>query len=343
MEPKRKISSAGSGKTKASARGSTKPAAGQRTAARKKSSPNAAVRRKAGSGQTSASEAKSGSRQKRASQQTQEKTGVRSARSQRAYLRQLRMEQQAQQENEASWRRKVLPMWGKMLIAVAVVLVLMLVFFRVNEFEVSGNVRYTAEEVAEASGITVGDVLMGANKTQAASRILVKLPYVEQVVVSKVLPGTVCFAVRECQAAVAAESEFGTIWLMNNEGKLLERLDEDAEIAYPLIQGTVLRLPTAGDPADFEDAEKGEVAMRTALAVQEANLSGRITSIDVTELDQVVLVYEERLEVQVGDAADLAYKLQYMTGAIAKLGNTARGALDLSFASGTQAIFHPVA
>ena len=90
-------------------------------------------------------------------------------------------------------------MWGKTLIAVAVVFLFMLVFFRVRDFEVNGNIRYTAEEVADASGITVGDVLMGVNKTQAASRILTKLPYVEQVEISKVLPGTIQFTVQECQ------------------------------------------------------------------------------------------------------------------------------------------------
>ena len=57
-------------------------------------------------------------------------------------------------------------------------------FSGVETFEVSGNVRYTAEEVAEASGITKGDILMAVNKTRTASRLLVKLPYVEEVRVS---------------------------------------------------------------------------------------------------------------------------------------------------------------
>lgn len=252
------------------------------------------------------------------------------------------MEQQEQQENEASWRKRGLPMWGKTLIAVAVVLVLMLVLFRVREFKVTGNVRYTAEEVAEASGITSGDVLVGVNKIRAASRILTKLPYVEQVTISKSLPGTVSFAVEECQASMAAESEFGARWLMNEEGKLLEKLDEDAEIAYPLIKGTVLQLPTAGDLAVFDDSARGELAMRGVQMIQEAGLSTAVRSIDVTDLQQVTLNYEDRIEVQLGDASDLAYQLQYMIAAIARLDSDARGALDLSFSAGTQAVFHPL-
>ena len=98
-----------------------------------------------------------------------------------AKIRQLRTEQMTQMERRSDLKNGGVPMWGKMLISVAVVLLLLIVFFRVDEFEVSGNVRYTAEEVAGASGVTVGDVLMGVNKTQTAGRILAGLPYVETV------------------------------------------------------------------------------------------------------------------------------------------------------------------
>lgn len=284
---------------------------------------------------------------KKSSNVSKKKTGSQSAaqraKNQRAHLRRLRIEQHEQKENAANRKQGGLPMWGKTLIAVAVVFLFMLVFFRVRDFEVNGNIRYTAEEVADASGITVGDVLMGVNKTQAASRILTKLPYVEQVEISKVLPGTIQFTVQECQAAVAAESEFGVNWLMNLEGKLLEDLDEDAEIAYPLIKGTVLDLPTAGDLAVFDDAERGALAMRVVQEIQEAELSSLIRSVDVTDLDQVSLNYEGLIEVRLGDGSDLAYKLQYMKAAIEKLSSDARGALDLSFTSGSQAVFHPLA
>jgi cell division protein FtsQ len=266
-------------------------------------------------------------------------TKRRSASAQRAHIRRLRMEQHLKEQQAQA--PKGLPMWAKTLIGVAVVLVLMLVLFRVNEFSVSGNVRYTAQEVAEASGISEGDVLMGVSKTQAASRILVKLPYVEQVEVSKALPGTVKFTLRECQASVAAQSEFGANWLLSQEGKLLEQLEEDPTL--PLIQGTVLQLPTPGDQAEFDDAQKGELALTLAQEISDAALSGSITLIDVTDSDQVTLVYEDRLEVQLGDGSDGAYKLEYLKLALQELGDSARGTLDLSFAAGTQAVYHPIA
>ncbi len=262
--------------------------------------------------------------------------------SQRAYLRQLRVEQTVRQEQEESRRRNGIPLWARTLIAVAAVLLVLLVFFRVEEFQVSGNVRYTADEVAAASGITSGDVLMSVNKTRAASRILVKLPYVRQVTMSKALPGTIRFDVVECKALVGAESEFGARWLMNSDGKLLEKLSDDAEMTLPLIQGVILELPNAGDPASFDEEQKGERAMEVARALEEAGLLQTVKVIDVSDPDDVILSYDDRVEVYIGDGTDVDYRLQYMIGAMAKLDADVRGSLDISFQEGNHAVFHPM-
>lgn len=259
-----------------------------------------------------------------------------------AKLRQLRTEQMAQQESRQAVKAGAVPMWGKMLISVAVVLLLLVVFFRVDEFEVSGNVRYTAEEVSEASGVTVGDVLMGVSKTRTASRILAGLPYVETVTVSKRLPGTICFTITETTAAAQASSHTGSIWLMTRDGELLERLDEQTDSAYPVITGTVLDLPISGDGAVFEDAAKGQRALEVLSAICDAELGSFISEINVEDPQEVTVVYLDRLEVLLGDGSDAAYKLQYMVEAAAKLSDEDAGVLDLSFENGSQAVFHPI-
>ena len=321
-------------------------AAKRSSAARAKAAPNAGTR------QSSASrsrQAAASSRQaaapakKRRSIQSTVQSAVQKERQTRAQLRRLREEQAGQQAQEERWSRSGIPMWGRTLIAVAVVVLLLLVFFRVDRFEVEGNVRYSVEEVADASGITIGDVLMGVNKTKAASRIIVGLPYVQQVVVHKVLPGTVRFSLVECKAMAAAQSEFGKVWLVNADGKLLESLDNSENIGYPLIQGPVLDLPTGGDPVTFDDPEAGELGMQTAAELTAAGVSDQITIIDVSDPASIKLSYQDRIEVQLGDGTDLQYRIQYMIGALEKLSGNAKGVLDLTFALGEQAVFHPLA
>lgn len=264
-------------------------------------------------------------------------------RAQRAQIRRLREQQAGKEEQQARWSIGGIPMWGRMLIAVAAILLLLLVFFRVGRFEVSGNVHYTAEEISDASGVTVGDVLMGVNKTKAASRILVKLPYVRQVVVSKALPGTVRFTVVECEPMAALVSEFGAVWLINEDGKLLEKLDNPEEIGYPLIKGPALTLPTAGDPVAFEDSQTGSLTLEIAAYLTQTGLAAHVPLVDMTDPADIKLSYDERVEVQIGDGTDFAYRLEYMRAALEQLGKEAKGALDLRFVAAEKAIFHPLA
>lgn len=256
------------------------------------------------------------------------------------------MEQNQQEKKNMDWSRGRFPTWGRMLVAVAVVLLFMLVFFRVRTFEVEGNLRYTAQEIADASGLGEGDILMGVNKTSTASRLLVGLPYLRQVTVEKALPGTIRFVVEECTAQGMAVSEYGTYWLLNEDGKLLEEVEQPQEnqhSGYPLITGVQLNMPFGGEMAEFLDPEKGATALELLNQIEDADLSDLISEINLEDSSAIYLIYDNRIEVRMGNGEDGAYKLQYLKAVLEELGAEETGALDLSFSTGERAIFHPVA
>ena len=58
------------------------------------------------------------------------------------------------------------------LLIFAAILVGCIIFFRVNTMVVTGNSRYTQEEVLAAAGVEKGDNLFTLNKYQIADRIL---------------------------------------------------------------------------------------------------------------------------------------------------------------------------
>ena len=92
-----------------------------------------------------------------------------------------------------------------LLIAGAVVAALT-VFFKVQSITVSGNARYTSEEIIAASGIEIEDNLFLLNKYSAAQAIFEKLPYVEEATINRALPDTIVITVRECAAAAGVSS-----------------------------------------------------------------------------------------------------------------------------------------
>ena len=74
------------------------------------------------------------------------------------------------------------------------------VFFRVENIAVTGNNRYTQEEIVAASGIRMGDNLFHMNKFQIEGELRHGLPYLEEVVINRQLPNGVCIEVQEWDA-----------------------------------------------------------------------------------------------------------------------------------------------
>ena len=83
------------------------------------------------------------------------------------------------------------------LICTAISLALTL-FFRIRSIEVSGNDRYTRQEIIDAAGVSEGDNMFLMNKYSAAERIRKALPYIETVQFRRSLPDGLSIIVTEC-------------------------------------------------------------------------------------------------------------------------------------------------
>ena len=80
---------------------------------------------------------------------------------------------------------------------IALIILAMSVFFVVTDIDVEGNARYTDEEIVLASGLEKGENLFFINRYDAASRIFSKLPYINDVMVTRELPSRVVISVTE--------------------------------------------------------------------------------------------------------------------------------------------------
>lgn len=109
-------------------------------------------------------------------------------------------------KNHSRTRRKNRGRFGplfKLLCALAVVIALTIgatVFFQVETIAVTGNSRYTQQEVIDASGIQIGDNLYRMNKYQIGNQVLRQLPYVEKILIRRSLPSTIVIMVSEWDA-----------------------------------------------------------------------------------------------------------------------------------------------
>lgn len=77
------------------------------------------------------------------------------------------------------------------------------VFFQVETISVTGNSRYTAEEIIAASGVELGDNMFWMRKSWVSGQITWKLPYISEVEIRRSLPSTLVVQVTEWSAAAS--------------------------------------------------------------------------------------------------------------------------------------------
>ena len=119
-----------------------------------------------------------------------------------------------------------------LLIAGAVVAALT-VFFKVQSITVSGNARYTSEEIIAASSIEIEDNLFLLNKYSAAQAIFEKLPYVEEATINRALPDTIVITVRECAAAAGVAAMRAGATVITDTNMALAGIREMSTIEMP--------------------------------------------------------------------------------------------------------------
>ena len=237
----------------------------------------------------------------------------------------------------------------------AVVLAVVLglsVFFRVDaeKITVSGGQKYSAWEVAQASGIKEGDNLLTFNRAKAAGRIQASLPYVKSVRIGIKLPDTVNIEIVEIDVTYAVKSVSGQWWLISAEGKAIERVTEEAAGNSTKILGVTVEEPKVGEktvayqPPQTETTPEGELVPITVTAAEQlqaaSNIAGflesngifgQMKSIDVNDVFDIQLWYGEQYQIKLGDRTDLSRKIAYFKAALdQELGAHDSGVLDIT-------------
>ena len=232
---------------------------------------------------------------------------------------------------------------------VAALILGMSVFFKVKTITVAGAETYSTWAVQEASGIKEGDNLLTFSKTRARAKILANMAYVDSVRIGIKLPDTVIIYVEELDVAYAIKSGDGDWWLINSSGKVVEQITQRQAENYtqvlgvtldspqPTRQGVAMELPAetseTGEliPVTVTGAQRLATALQILKALEDNDIVGDAKSVDVTQLNEILLWYGSRYEVHLGDNTKLDYKIACMNDAILQMSDYQTGILDISF------------
>ena len=253
---------------------------------------------------------------------------------------------------------------AQLLIVLAVVLALVMgmnVFFKVGDITVTGADVYTPNAVKEASGIEVGDSLFSFSRARAGALIIANLPYVKNVSFGIKLPKTVNIIIEEEDVVYSIQDQNDQWWLMNSEGRVVTMIKEQAASNYTQVLGVNLLNPANGLQAEAAErsdlvqdipaeesanstasteesvplgttgAQRLSVALDILKALEDNDIVGSAASVDVSQLEDIILWYGTRYQVNLGDDNRLDEKIDYMTDVIAQMSDYQSGMLDISF------------
>lgn len=213
-------------------------------------------------------------------------------------------------------------------VCAAAVLALTL-FFKVESVEVTGNSRYSAQEIQDACGVSLGDNLYLLSKPDMVQRLHQRLPYIDEVRITRSLPNTLRVQVTEFTTVYAVEQE-GTVWLLTSGGKIVETAAERGDV--PLIDGCELLAPSLSGDVSFalelQNRQESLFALLTAL--ESAELTEGVRAIHLGDPTVLTMDYTERFSVEMPYSADYPRLLRYLTLVIEELETNLTGVIDLT-------------
>ena len=218
------------------------------------------------------------------------------------------------------------------LVICAVVIGAMTFFFRVDEVVITGNQRYTVEDVRAAAGVEIGDNLFLLNRSQVAQRIGENLPYVEASRINPKAPDTLIIEVKECLHPLAVVQD-GIAWMVNGNGKIVDQLDAAEAENYGIIDGITLLAPSVGTrvsiATEFASRMDSLEALMDALTGQK--MMEQVNAIHLGDPAVVTVEYAGRFSVLLPWGADFSLKMRSLQAILdsGKIQDNMTGTFDM--------------
>ena len=207
-------------------------------------------------------------------------------------------------------------------------------FFKVEQINVTGtNEEYTAEMVAEASGIKTGTSLALLNADKAAQAISDTYPYISYVTITRKLPNTVNISITATSACAAVTID-GEKWLVDMDLRTLEKAESGKQ--YLDIVGLELKETkdkkgnvTHSLTETFDNETQYEYTKSVLKELCKTQIADKVTKLDVSNIGNITFKYGKQT-VEIGSGERIEYKLARLTEILDKLSPTDMGTIDVS-------------
>lgn len=214
------------------------------------------------------------------------------------------------------------------IICIIVYLAFSLEVFNVDNIKVSGNEKYSSEEIIRNIKIKKGENIF---KQLIFNSQDVQLPYISKSSYSIALPNEIIVNVKERYPAyVVLDKNTKRYYKIDNEGFLLEECSSEDIKDELYIEGFAFEENVKlGEIINEVYIDKLDVYKKIKEMIEKYQIQGNITKVNFsTSLTTISL--DDKLNITFSNDSNLEYKVSFLKGIINKNGNNLEGYIDMS-------------
>lgn len=180
--------------------------------------------------------------------------------------------------------------------------------FNIKEIVCVGGEKLSEQEIIKASGVKKGSNVFLANIGEIKQRIS-KIPYVSEYNARRIFPNKIKIWIREAKPAFVVKT--GKKYAVCDAGgKVLELTDKNKEGICELVISDKIE-PAAGKPLGNADDPKFRKITECINLLENINMLEKTNTIDFSDISDIILYYDGRLKIKLGNASELDYKLKF--------------------------------
>lgn len=200
--------------------------------------------------------------------------------------------------------------------------------FNIENITISGNEKYSSEEILENIKLKKGEnifkeLLFGSKD--------INLPYISEANYKIYLPNKLVVNVKERYPAyIALDRNTGKYYKIDNDGFLLEECSVESKKDELIIEGFIFEEDIKlGDKINEVYLNKLKIYNNIKEMIEKYQIQGNITKVNFsTSLTTISL--DDKLNITFSNDSNLEYKVSFLKGIITKNGNNLEGYIDMS-------------
>lgn len=191
----------------------------------------------------------------------------------------------------------------------------MTVFFNIQTVRLTGDPIYELEDILPVIGISEGDNMMRLHLDELEAEAEKMLVNAESVDLKRQFPNTLVIDIREAVPAYNVSYEYGTL-IVSRKNKILQ---DSMNPMAGLIQvvGYVPSETTPGEHLSATEERQDKIFSAFQDMIQESALAVPITSINMTDLNDIIVDFDHRIEFNMGNWSEINYKISFAEQVIA--------------------------